>query len=144
MTAIPAKSNRFSQGTSRVPDLIFRAGTRVFAFAIVGLLLLLAIQLAANGSQVFQTFDTAKYEGEKFECTPCHDDDPARKYKMPNPKLSAIPPLGSEDWKAMENARIVKFMAHRVSPVMAQLLGKPSFDPATGQGFSCTGCHPKQ
>jgi hypothetical protein len=22
--------------------------------------------------QVFQTFDAAKYEGEKFECTPCH------------------------------------------------------------------------
>jgi phosphate transport system permease protein len=56
MTAIPAGSNRFSQGSSRVPDLIFRAGTRVFAFAIVGALLLLAIQLAANGSQVFQTF----------------------------------------------------------------------------------------
>lgn len=94
--------------------------------------------------QVFQTFDNAKYEGEKFECTPCHDDDPARKYKMPNPKLSAVPAFGSEDWRAMENARVVKFMVHRVSPVMAQLLGKPSFDPATGQGYSCTGCHPEQ
>lgn len=94
--------------------------------------------------QVFQTFDAAKYEGEKFECTPCHDDDPERKYKMPNPKLSAIPAFGSEDWKAMENARIVKFMAHRVTPVMAQLLGEPTFDPATGKGFGCTDCHPKQ
>jgi len=94
--------------------------------------------------EIFQTFDEAKYAGEKFECVPCHDDDPKRKYKMPNPKLSAVPGFGSEDWKAMENARIVKFMAHRISPSMAQLLGKPSFDPATGVGFSCTGCHPKQ
>lgn len=94
--------------------------------------------------EVFQTHNEAKYEGEKFECVPCHDEDPARKYKMPNPKLSAVPEYGSEDWKAMEGARIVQFMAHRVTPAMADLLGKPKFDPATGEGYSCTACHPKQ
>ena len=72
MTAVPAGSNRFSRGTSRVPDLIFRAGTRVFAFAIVGLLLLLAIQLAANGSQVFQTFGLGFITGGFITATYYH------------------------------------------------------------------------
>ena len=37
MTA--AGSNRFARGTSRVPDLLFRFGTRIFAFVVVGVLI---------------------------------------------------------------------------------------------------------
>ncbi len=95
--------------------------------------------------QVFQTLDAAKYEGEKFECAPCHGDDAAaKKYKMPSAHLSVVPAYGSEDWKAMENARITKFMVQRVNPSMAALIGAKTFDPATGEGFSCWGCHPKE
>jgi hypothetical protein len=94
--------------------------------------------------QVFQTYDAQKYEGEKFECVPCHGPNAAeKKYKMPGDHLSAIPQYGSPDWKAMENAKIVKFMLQRVNPAMASLIGEKSFDPTTGQGFNCWGCHPK-
>jgi hypothetical protein len=95
--------------------------------------------------QIFQTMDAAKYEGEKFECAPCHGDNAkAKMYKMPGDHLSVVPAYGTEDWKAMENSRIVKFMAQRVTPAMAQLVGEKPFDPATGQGYSCWSCHPKQ
>ena len=94
--------------------------------------------------QVFQTYDAQKYEGEKFECTPCHGPNAeAKKYKMPGDHLSAVPQYGSPDWKAMENAKIVKFMLQRVNPAMASLIGEKSFDPTTGQGFNCWGCHSK-
>jgi hypothetical protein len=95
--------------------------------------------------QVFQSLDAQKYEGEKFECAPCHGDNAAeRKYKMPNPQLSAVPQYGSPSWKQMENAKIVKFMYQRVTPSTAALLGKKSFDPSTGEGFNCWGCHPHE
>ena len=95
--------------------------------------------------EVFQTLDHDKYAGEKFECAPCHGENAAaRKYKMPSDHLSPVPAYGSEDWKAMENARIVKFMVQRVTPSMGKLVGAKEFDRATGEGFSCWGCHPKQ
>lgn len=94
--------------------------------------------------QVFQTFNEKKYEGEKFECTPCHGENPeARKYKMPSPDLSSVPAYGSADWKAMENSRVFKFMSQRVTPSMGKLLGEQPWDPETGEGYSCWGCHPK-
>lgn len=90
--------------------------------------------------QVFQTYDHDRYDGLKFECTPCHDEG---SYKMPNHKLSVVPPVGSEDWKAMENARVVKFMKARVTPVMAQLLGHDPDDASLGDAVTCYACHPK-
>jgi hypothetical protein len=94
--------------------------------------------------QVFQTFNEKKYEGEKFECTPCHGEHPeARKYKMPSDHLSKVPAFGSADWKAMENSRIFKFMNISVTPSMGKLLGEQPWNPETGEGYSCWGCHPK-
>jgi len=94
--------------------------------------------------QVFETFDKNRYEGPKFECAPCHEPNfEVTKYKMPNPKLSPVPAYGSEDWKAMENARIVKFMQARVTPVMAQLLGYDPDDTSKGDAVTCYACHPK-
>jgi hypothetical protein len=94
--------------------------------------------------QVFETFDKARYEGPKFECVPCHEPNvEVTKYKMPNPKLSPVPAEGSADWKAMENARVVKFMKARVTPVMAQLLGYDPSDASKGDAVTCHACHPK-
>ncbi len=51
---------------------------------------------------------------------------------------------------ALENGRInafttdpevSEFMANRVVPEMAAALGLQPYDPATGQGFGCAGCH---
>lgn len=98
--------------------------------------------------QVFQTYDAEKYEGLKFECTPCHAEDPnapkETKYKMPNPNLSAVPAYDSEDYEQMRGSRIVKFMETRVTPVMSKIMGEEIYDPATKQGFSCYACHPKE
>ncbi len=66
MTA-PAEPSRFARGTSRVPDLIFRSGTRIFALVVVGLLILLAIQLAVSGSQVFRTFGLSFITGTTWD-----------------------------------------------------------------------------
>lgn len=94
--------------------------------------------------QIFQTYDHDKYEGLKFECTPCHAPNPeVTHYKMPNPNLSPVPAEGTEDWKAMENARIVKFMKARVTPAMAQLLGHDPNDASAGDAVTCYACHPK-
>ena len=93
--------------------------------------------------QVFQTFNEKKYEGEKFECVPCHGENPEkRKYKMPSAHLSAVPAFGSPGWKKMENARVFKFMTQRVTPAMGALLGKEEWNHETGEGYSCWGCHP--
>lgn len=95
--------------------------------------------------EVFQSLDHDKYEGLKFECTPCHGENPAaRKYKMPSDHLSPVPAAGTEDWKAMQNAKIVKFMVQRVTPSMASLIGEKSGEPGTEGVFTCWGCHPKQ
>jgi len=94
--------------------------------------------------QVFQTLDGARYAGEKFECAPCHEPNfEVTKYKMPNPKLSPVPAFGTPEWKAMEGARIVKFMQARVTPVMSQLLGYDPNDASKGDAVTCHACHPK-
>ena len=94
--------------------------------------------------QVFQTFNAKKYEGEKFECVPCHGENPEqRKYKMPSDHLSPVPAFGSKDWHEMENSRVFKFMNQRVTPSTGKLLGKEAWNPETGEGYSCWGCHPK-
>jgi hypothetical protein len=94
--------------------------------------------------QVFQTFNAKKYEGLKFECVPCHGEQPEkRKYKMPSDHLSPVPAFGSAEWKEMENSRVFKFMNQRVTPAMGQVIGKEAWNHETGEGYSCWGCHPK-
>jgi phosphate transport system permease protein len=67
MTISSAGLRRFAHGTSRVPDLLFRSGTRIFGWAIVALLVLLAAQLAVNGSQVFATFGLGFVTGTTWD-----------------------------------------------------------------------------
>jgi phosphate transport system permease protein len=62
-----AGSSRFARGSSRVPDLIFRFGTRIFAFVVVGLLILLAVQLAVSGGEVFRTFGLGFITGTTWD-----------------------------------------------------------------------------
>ena len=55
MTA-PAGADRYAHGSSRIPDLVFRGGTRLMAWSVVTILILLAIQLGLNGALAFRTF----------------------------------------------------------------------------------------
>jgi hypothetical protein len=87
-------------------------------------------------SKTFQEFDAKKYE--KFDCKTCHG--PAFK---PKP-VDFLPELHMKDGKlveASEHPEMAKFMGEKVSPQMAEIFGKKPFDPATGEGFGCNGCH---
>ena len=51
-----AGADRYARGSSRLPDILFRSGTRILAWLVVGILALLAVQLVANGALAFRTF----------------------------------------------------------------------------------------
>lgn len=91
----------------------------------------------------FQAFDAGEFE--KFGCETCHGDKPkARKFKMPNPDIPALPATPAGFGPLMEKKpKMMKFMAETVKPQMAALLGLPEFDPKKPEagGFGCTGCH---
>ena len=40
-----------------------------------------------------------------------------------------------------KDPKMAEFMGTKVSPQMAEIFGKKPFDPATGEGFGCGGCH---
>jgi cytochrome c553 len=88
--------------------------------------------------EVFQKFDAKKFAD--FSCKTCHGK-PENKGKMPNddvPKLDAKNMFEKHKKKTPEE---LEWMMKTVSPQMADLLGLPHFDPATGKGFGCGGCH---
>lgn len=67
MTATTPPTLRGSSRTADLPDRIFRNGTRVFAWLIVGILVLIGIVLAADGSQAFATFGPAFVTGTTWD-----------------------------------------------------------------------------
>jgi cytochrome c553 len=86
--------------------------------------------------KVFQAHDSAKYAN--FSCKTCHGKD-----MKPKP-VDALPELHMKDGKLLENDKMpemVKFMHEDVVPKMAELFGKPPYDPKTNSGFGCGGCH---
>jgi hypothetical protein len=91
----------------------------------------------------FKQFDA--HEFAKFGCETCHGDEPkARKFKMPNPDLPALPATAAGFGPLMEKKpKMMKFMGEVVKPQMAALLGLPALDPKKPEagGFSCTACH---
>jgi cytochrome c553 len=95
---------------------------------------------------VFQEFDADEFK--KFGCGTCHGKDAkARKFKMPNPEIHALPPTPAAFQAALKSKptwpKWTKFMGEKVAPQMAGLLGKPHFDPKKPDpnAFGCAGCH---
>jgi hypothetical protein len=87
-------------------------------------------------SKTFKAFDAKEYDD--FSCKTCHGKD----FK-PHP-VDALPELHVKDGKlveAAEHGKMAQFMGEKVSPQMAEIFGKKPFDPATGEGFGCGGCH---
>ena len=76
-------------------------------------------------------------------CATCHGATArAVHFHMPN-SLPVLPAFGSQegrDWMARD-PRMFQFMATRIVPVMATLLGVEPFNMQTHQGFGCAGCH---
>ncbi len=84
---------------------------------------------------LFQGYDAAKYAS--FGCATCHGPDG----KKPTEFLPKLTFKNNQLTAFAEHPEISKFMAEQVTPKMGEILGKPAFDPATHQGFGCTGCH---
>jgi hypothetical protein len=95
---------------------------------------------------VFQEFDPKMFA--KFDCSSCHGKDAkARKFRMPNPELHPLPntPAAFQAMMAKKPTwpKWVDFMAKKVEPQMAALLGMQPFDPKKPDpnAFGCKGCH---
>jgi hypothetical protein len=77
-----------------------------------------------------------------FNCPTCHGANFEQvQFKMPNDLEPLNPekmPFSSEDEKIKAAAQ---FMAEKVVPRMAGLLGYQPYDPQTKEGFGCFGCH---
>jgi hypothetical protein len=86
--------------------------------------------------EVFKGYDAERYG--KFDCGTCHVNH-VHHPKDGLPKL-ALSNGGFEKLTA-EKPELMKFMGEQVVPNMAKAMGEPVYDPATGQGFGCGGCH---
>jgi hypothetical protein len=87
-------------------------------------------------SKVFKDYDAKEYAD--FSCKTCHGAT-----MKPKP-VDALPELHLVGGKLAEfekKPEISKFMHEKVVPAMAELFGKPPYDPATNSGFGCGGCH---
>lgn len=87
-------------------------------------------------SKLFQEFDSKEFAD--FSCKTCHGPQ-----MKPKPS-DFLPVLEVKDGKmeeAEKHPEVAKFMMEKVTPAMAQIFGKPPYDPATHQGFGCGGCH---
>lgn len=93
--------------------------------------------------EVFRAFDPKEFA--EFGCKTCHGKSAReRGFEMPTPDLPVLPSSHEEFGAIMkEKPEWVKFMAEKVTPEMATLLGKPAYDPKTQQpgAFSCSNCH---
>lgn len=90
------------------------------------------------------------YDADRFakvNCGTCHGPNARDKgFEMPNPDLPPLTmPSGEGEPFAEEKEKhpeITQFMMTQVTPKMVELLpGVKGYDPATGEGFGCFGCH---
>jgi hypothetical protein len=90
----------------------------------------------ADMGPVFKAFDGAKYAA--FGCDTCHVNH------VHHPK-DGLPKLafsnGGYEKLVAEQPEMMKFMGEQVLPAMVKAMAEKPFDPATGQGFGCNGCH---
>lgn len=93
----------------------------------------------------FQTF--YETQAPELTCVSCHGENPEKAgYDMAN---SALIALSAEKVRALyvERAEVTDeqaFMRDSITPTMARLLGVAAYDPETGLGFSCFGCHRRE
>lgn len=85
---------------------------------------------------VFKANDATRYA--TFGCATCHVNQ-AHHPRDGLPKLK----LSGDGFAKLtaEHPEDMKFMAEQVVPAMAEAMGEEPFDPATGKGYGCAGCH---
>ncbi|MGF1466610.1 MAG: hypothetical protein ACFCGT_10785 [Sandaracinaceae bacterium] len=92
--------------------------------------------------EVFRELDAEEFA--EIRCSTCHGENAEEvHFEMPNDLhplvLSEIPAMfTSEDEHLRTTAT---FMAERVGPTMAELLGVEPYSEVTGTGFGCLDCH---
>lgn len=87
---------------------------------------------------IFQEHDATRYA--EFSCATCHGANAHDVgFRMPN----GVHPLDHATIMAtfQSTEPSATWMTQRVWPRMAQLIGEPQFDMATGEGFRCVNCH---
>jgi len=84
-------------------------------------------------SAKFKAHDGTKFA--QFTCNTCHSTSG---FTMPNPDLPKLDPAA---FPMPGDSDIVDFMYNEVTPAMVEHLSANPFDPATGEGFGCFGCH---
>jgi cytochrome c553 len=94
--------------------------------------------------ETFVAFDADRYKS--MNCITCHGEGATEgKFTMPNPKLPKLPATPDGFHKLMtEKPAVMQFMATKVKPQMAHLLGMPEFTPQSKTGFGCFQCHTKE
>lgn len=91
-------------------------------------------------TEMFQHYDGARYA--EFSCATCHGPDgEAVHFELPSRYLPRLPVPGSPAWQRMSEGPAYRFMAEEVTPTVRTQLGFPEFNPATGEGWGCFGCH---
>jgi hypothetical protein len=93
---------------------------------------------------LFHDFDAKTFAEPK--CGLCHG--PGAKegnFKMPNASLPKLP-ASPEGFKKLKEKKpeVFEFMAQKVEPQTAALLGEEPFDMKTQKGFGCFDCHTKK
>jgi hypothetical protein len=91
--------------------------------------------VAPRMAKVFQEANAEKYAN--FDCKTCHGPD----FKLPKDHLPKLTMKKDKMTAFTEKPDVSKFMAEKVVPEMASILGMQPFDPKTKQGFGCMGCH---
>ncbi len=91
----------------------------------------------------FKAHDEASFSG--FKCQTCHGDDMKEKnWAMPTDSLLPLDAKKPVEVAMEFDEEITKFMVEQVTPQAAKLLDMEPFNPETGQGFGCFGCHPTE
>jgi hypothetical protein len=94
-------------------------------------------KVVPNVGKHFKDLNAKKYD--KFGCATCHG---ASKKEDPHKVLPKLT-LSGGGYEKLSKTKpdIMKMMGEKVVPTMAEALGEKPYDPATKQGFGCTGCH---
>jgi hypothetical protein len=94
-------------------------------------------RVVPNVGKLFKDHNAKKYE--KFGCVTCHGPTKKEDPHKVLPKLTLSG--GGYEKLSKSKPEVMKLMAEKVVPTMADALGEKPFDPATKQGFGCPGCH---